>query len=880
MKLKQLLRTALTLILVCLLVLPANAASTTKTSGLFTYSVSNGKATIRSCSSKAKGTVTVPAKIGGYPVIAISSSAFDNTFNIRKNITGVIISEGITTIGDYAFNESNIKSVTIPSTVKTISEGAFFDCKKLTKVKIAEGLTTIGDRAFEGCKALTSITLPNSLTHIGDSAFMYCRSLKSIRIPDLVTHVGNLAFAYCDVLKTATLGSSISEMGEQVFTNCYKLTKANIPNGLKVIPRGTFNYCKKLTTISIPSSVKTIKKEAFSSTGITTIYYNGTKAQWKKITIDSPSTNTKVAKPKKVTYVSQVKITKQPKSITVKKSKTASFSVSASGSGLTYSWYYNNGAGYKKTSTTAKKYSVKMSSSYNGRKLLCIVKDKYGFAVKTKEATLSLYGALKITTQPKSVVMLEGHTAKMTVAAQGDGLTYSWYYAQKGATKYTKASCTKSTFSVKMAKKWDKCKVYCVIKDKYGNKAQTKTVSFSLPSKKQYCGKNIMWQIDSAGTMTLTGSGAMYDYNNAYDRPYADQMHTVKKVVVGNGITALGWNAFSNADILSSVSLPNTLKTIGIEAFANSALKQITIPDSVTTLEQWAFQSCRGFTTFTISAGIQTIGLEAFSDCGYLETFKVSSKNKYFTADSYGALYNKDKTVLHYVPQQLHGTYLLPNTMKEVLNDALADARSLTAIIYRGTLKQWKALNIQTYSNTKIYCAVTNGKCGPNVKWDLNAKGVLTISGTGAMDEYLDRESTWVNFPEAITSIVIKSGVTSIGNYAFSGATFLTSVSIPATVKTIGTEAFFKCSKLKSIVLPKGISIIKSYTFSGCTALTSIYIPSTVKTIDFGAFSSCENLKTVKYGGSSSAWKKISIKTYNDLLKKATIQYNVSQPIV
>lgn len=864
------------LALVCLLIFPVCAESSYRTSGVFSYCVIDGKAYIQSCSSKAKGTVTVPAEIGGYPVVAISTYAFDNSFDARKNVTGVIISEGITTIGAYAFNKSNIKSVTIPSTVKEIPEGAFFSCKKLTKVKLAEGLTTISDRAFESCEALTNITLPSSLTHIGNSAFMYCCALKSISVPDQVTFLGQLAFAYCENLKTATLSNSISEMGNQVFTSCHKLKKANIPSGLTVIPRETFRYCDKLTTVSIPSSIKTVRNAAFCDTALSTIYYNGTKAQWKKITIETPNLNSRIVKPKKVTYVSPVKIKKQPTSVTVAKGKTASLTVSASGSGLTYSWFYSSGNGYQQSSTKSKTYSTTMKSSLNGKKLFCIVKDKYGFSTKTKVVTLSMLGTLKITSQPQNTVMLNGRTAKITVKALGEGLSYTWYYARKGVTTYTKASSTKSTFSVKMAKKWDKCKVYCVIKDKYGNKVQTKTVRFSLPTAEQLCGENIMWQVDKSGTMTLTGSGAMYDYKSPFDRPYHEQMYSVKKVVVGNGITYLGWNAFSDADVLRSVSLPDTLKTIGMEAFSNCPLKQITIPDSVIEIKQWAFKSCSDFTSFTIPAGVQTIGLEAFSNCGYLETFKVSSKNKYFTTDSYGALYNKDKTVLHYVPEQLRGTYLMPNTVKEVLNDTFTEARFLTAIVYRGTQKQWKALNIQTYSNTKIYCAVTNGKCGKNVKWDLNAKGVLTISGSGPMDAYLDRERTWRNYPEAISSIVIKSGVTSIANYAFSGATFLTSVSIPATVKAIGKEAFFRCSKLKSFALPKGISIIESYTFSGCTALTSIYIPSTVKTIDFGAFSSCENLKTVKYGGSSSAWKKISIKTFNDLLKKATIQCNVS----
>ena len=588
-------------------------------------------------------------------------------------------------------------------------------------------------------------------------------------------------------------------------------------------------------------------------------------------------------KSKVTTFYANTTVTKQPASVRVAKGQKAAVSVGAVGEKLTYKWYYKDPGAkkFKKASTTKNTYSCTMSAAVNGRQVYCVVKGKYGGSVKTKTVTLSMGTPVSITKQPTSQIALSGTVAKATVAAKGDGLTYKWYAKNKGDSKFSHVSSVSgATYSVKMSSTVSGRQVYCIIVDKYGNKVQTKTVTLSLPSAKQYCGKNIFWQIDKNGTMTMTGSGAMYDYEKSEDRPYDNLIHSVKKIVVGKGITDIGTNAFYYFDEVTSVTLPNTLKTIGIAAFSQCYnIKSITIPDSVTELKQWAFQSCSGFTSFTIPAGVQEIGPLVFYDCGYLESFIVSPDNNYFSTDSYGVLFNKAKTVLHYMPAQLRGRYLMPNTVTQILNGTIVDARFLKTIIYRGTREQWKQYGLGSYTGVTVYYAVTSGTCGPKVKWDLNAKGVLTISGTGPMDEYLDSNTTWRNFPEAITSVVIKPSVTSIANNAFSDSDFLTSVSIPATVKTIGHEAFFHCPKLKSVVIPSGVTILKRYTFGGCSSLTSVYIPASVKTIDVGAFSSCAKLKTVNYGGSSASWKKISITAnFNEALTKATKKYNVSQP--
>ena len=165
----------------------------------------------------------------------------------------------------------------------------------------------------------------------------------------------------------------------------------------------------------------------------------------------------------------------EPKSAIVESGETAKVTVKALGDGLKYTWYYKNkGASkYTKSSITKSTYSTTMNSKSRDRAVYCVIKDKYGNKIKTKTVVLRM--AATVTTQPKSAIVKNGATAKVTVKAQGDGLTYTWYIKNKGASKYTKSSITKSTYSTTMNSKSRDRAVYCVVKDKYGNKVKTKT---------------------------------------------------------------------------------------------------------------------------------------------------------------------------------------------------------------------------------------------------------------------------------------------------------------------------------------------------------------------------------------------------------------------
>ena len=157
---------------------------------------------------------------------------------IEDNLTWTLDADGTLNISgmgamkDYGY-DSNRNPVYKNSNVK--------------KVVIEDGVTSIGDYAFFNCSSLTSITIPDSVTSIGNSAFSYCSSLTSITIPDSVTSIGDYAFSDCSSLTSITIPSSVTSIGSAAFYKCSSLTSITIPKSVTSIGSGVFDKCNNLT---------------------------------------------------------------------------------------------------------------------------------------------------------------------------------------------------------------------------------------------------------------------------------------------------------------------------------------------------------------------------------------------------------------------------------------------------------------------------------------------------------------------------------------------------------------------------------------------------------------------------------------------------------
>ena len=178
-----------------------------------------------------------------------------------ENILKVVIGNGVTSIGDYAFEDcSEIKTVVLPDGVTSIGDGAFSGCTNLSSVKMPQGLQTIGASAFYSCKNLIEATIPNSVTSIGSNAFMYCQSLSRVILPNKLEKIEDNTFYYCISLETVVIPTGVTTIEKNAFSNCDRLSAVTIPGTVTSIGDKVFSSCSVLKTVTIPNSVQTLGK--------------------------------------------------------------------------------------------------------------------------------------------------------------------------------------------------------------------------------------------------------------------------------------------------------------------------------------------------------------------------------------------------------------------------------------------------------------------------------------------------------------------------------------------------------------------------------------------------------------------------------------------
>ena len=570
----------------------------------------------------------------------------------------------------WAAAQEYIQSVVIESGVTSICSGAFHGCTVLTSVTIPGSVTDIGGSAFEGCTGLTRVVLPHGVTSIGMYAFDRCSALTDVTIPNSVTMIGDGAFYGCTGLANVTIPDSVTTIGDNTFAYCDALTSVIIPDSVTSIEYNTFYACKSLTSVTIPGGVTKIGDNAFyGCNALTDIYYGGYGIDWLKA-----------------------------------------------------------GGGHDRAPENA---AVHFKDGLYG-KGACGENVDW---VMTAGGTLTISGTGAMADCEWNSAPWARACSEITSIVIGDGVTGIGNNAFQYCSSLTGAAIPGSVTAIGSSVFYGCDALTDIYYGGYGMDWLEVYGHDQIPDSatvhykenlygRGSCGENVNWVMTADGMLTISGTGAMADYEWS-GTPWASVCSEIKSVVIGDGVTSIGDYAFYDCGALTSVTIPDTVTVIGDGAFRGcSRLSGMTIPDSVT-----------------------SIGKSAFRDCCKL------------------------------------------------------------------------------------------------------------------------------------TGLTIPDNVTSIGDHAFNGCNGLTSVTLPTSVTRISAGMFYNCWSLSNVTIPNGVTSIGDSAFGKCTDLSSVTIPDSVTTIGRDAFYYC-SLTDVYYDGTAEDWAKIFIGDGNEPLTNATLHCVPSAPVV
>ena len=401
------------------------------------------------------------------------------------------------------------------------------------------------------------------------------------------------------------------------------------------------------------------------------------------------------------------------------------------------------------------------------------------------------------------------------------------------------------------------------------------------------CGSNLKWKLEG-GTLTVSGTGAMYNYGDGSGRIQPWPGDSIEEVVIGSGVTSIGNYAFEECHSINSVTIGKDVKSIGKGAFYTlyGGPESITIPVSVTSIGDYAFN---GWDLITVNYGGTVNQWKAMNTydrnyflaaaeikcadgtvlprgiCGADLTWEIDDNGTLIVSGTgemfdygfheYRALWSRHADSIKNVVIEAGVTSIgkdafvycdnitsvtIPASVTSIGEGAFRLCNKLSTVNYGGTANKWNAISIGN-DNDNLTGANINYA---GITWTYN-NGTLTISGTGDVEDYNNSSAPWYDHRYDTTKIVISNGVTGIGEGAFCYFTELTSVSLPGSLKSIGAYAFRGCSSLKSVVIPDSVTSIGEGAFYRCTALTTATVSNSVSRISYGTFMSCENLISV-----------------------------------
>ncbi|MBR5513554.1 MAG: leucine-rich repeat protein [Ruminococcus sp.] len=378
-------------------------------------------------------------------------------------------------------------------------------------------------------------------------------------------------------------------------------------------------------------------------------------------------------------------------------------------------------------------------------------------------------------------------------------------------------------------------------------------------------GDNVIWQLDSEGMLTISGTGEMETWETITDIPwYADYATSINKIIIENGVTNISFASFYGCKSLTLVKIPDSVTDIGVSAFAGCIkLTSIELPESIENIGKSAFENCSSLSSVILPDGIKGIGEQSFMNCKSLTDVSFPENVESIGTNAFYRC-NDITSVTIENPDCVIGESV--DTFYETVK--IQGYEGSTAQAYA---EKYNRTFVALDDEKPAVEIVDSGECGAqgdNATWTLDNNGTLTISGEGKIKcgwkEYINQVSLsspikkviidgniteigdlTFTFCDNLSEITIPETVTYIGESAFSFCSNLTSITIPDSVTSIGEDAF-SYSGLNLITIPESITNIAASTFANCKKLTSVTLPDSITSIGLGAFSGCDKLKEIK----------------------------------
>ena len=727
---------------------------------------------------------------------------------LNLSVTSIVIEEGVTSIGDYAFeNCDNLTSITIPGNVESIGESAFYSCDNLTDVTLQDGVKSIGDAAFIWCNNLTNIVLPNSITSIGDWAFKDCTSLTSIKIPSSVTSIHD-PFYNCFSLKTISL-------------DC------NSP-----LKRTDFGKQADLVSYTPHTLIKTEAKPVTDDE-------SGNKEYWtcshcgKYFLSDDTNPETATA-----VELSEIIICNHKNAELRNASEPTETSPGYSGDlycpdcdkvvekGYTY-WIEDN--------LTWKLY---------------------------EDGTLNISGtgAMKDYDSDDSPATQKKDSVKKVVIE--DDVTSIGNYAFSGCSSLTDITLPSSVTSIKSCAFY-KCSQLASIEipssvTSIGNSAFrncTGLTSITIPESVTSIGDSAfrnctgLTSITISDRVTSIGNYVFWGCSN------------LTSIVIPDSVTSIGELAFSDCSSLKIISLSckSTLKKsdfgdqADLVSYTSHTLKKTEAKAATCTengnKEYWTCEHCKKYFLSDDSNPETAKAVEQSETVipASHKLTKVEAKDATCAEDGNKEYWTCEHCKKYFLSDDTNPETATAVEQSETIIPALKHKNATTrdAVEPNGTKPGYSGDRYCPDCDTVLEKGYTYWNEG-NLTWKLDADGTLNISGTGAMKDYdSDSNPSPIYNNSDVKEVVIEDGVTSIGNKAFDSCSSLTSITIPNSVTSIKAATFYGCTSLTSITIPDSVTSIGYATFTGCSSLTSITIPDSVTSIGYATFTGCSSLTSI-----------------------------------